>query len=389
MRILHVISSLDPKDGGPPKIAACIASAQAAMGHDVHLLTESEAGREEYVRHLLDAVPGIDRVKLQQVPKNGEWRWLLDPEKKRIARDAVSQVDAVHLHNVWNPILIAAGKACRKLNKPYLILLNGMLDPWSLSQKALKKKLAIALVYKKLYNGAAALHLGNTHERELIKPLGLTARGEIIPNGVFEEDLHDLPAKGTFYKMHPELHDLPFILFMSRLHYKKGLDYLADAFAVFAESNNEAHLVVAGPEEGAGDAFKEQIANAGLTDRVHVIGPIHGEEKRAALVDATCFCLPSRQEGFSVAITEAIGHGVPAVITEGCHFPEVETEGAGRVLPLDAKRVGHALIEVMSDPGLRQQMSEKGRALALGRYTWPKVAQQTVGIYESALKQKR
>jgi len=181
------------------------------------------------------------------------------------------------------------------------------------------------------------------------------------------------------------MRDRPYILFMSRLHYKKGLDYLADAFAEFAEADRDTQLVVAGPEEGAGEAFRQQVQALGVADRVHVIGPIQGEEKRGALVDAACFCLPSRQEGFSVAITEAIGHGVPVVVTEGCHFPEVQSEGAGLVLPLDAKEIGRALIRVMSDPGLRQQMSEKGRALAVQSYTWPKIADQTLPIYESFL----
>ena len=386
MRILHVISNLDPEQGGPPKIAACIASAQAAMGHDVTLLTETTPARESHVQSLLDSVPGIDRVKIVSEPRPGGWRWLVNPAKKRVAWRAVSDTDVVHMHNVWDFILVAVGKACQRQGKPYLILLNGMLDPWSLSQKALKKKLALAMIYRKLYNGAASLHLGNDHERELIQPLGLTSPRAIIPNGVFEEDLHDLPPAGTFYQLHPELRDLPFILFMSRLHYKKGLDYLADAFAVLAEVDRGTQLVVAGPDGGAGQAFREQIQAAGLTERVHIIGLIHGKEKRAALVDATCFCLPSRQEGFSVAITEAIGHGVPAVITEGCHFPEVESEGAGRVLPLDAKLIGQALVQVMSDSALRQQMSQRGRELALQRYTWPSIARQALDVYEEAMK---
>lgn len=385
MRILHVIGSLDPKHGGPPKIGACLASAHAGLGHDVKVLTEISPGREAQVQSLLDTTPGFDRVELHAEPRAGEWRWLLDPRKKQVIRDAIREADAVHMHNVWDLILVAAAKECRRQGKPYMILLNGMLDPWSLGQKPWKKKLALALLFRSMHNGAAALHLGNEHERDLIRPLGLTAPGRIIPNGVFEEELQDLPPAGTFYQIHPELRDRPFILFMSRLHYKKGLDYLAESFAAFTKTDTQTQLVVAGPEDGAGPGFRKQVEALGIADRVHVIGPIHGEEKRGAWVDAACFCLPSRQEGFSVAITEAIGHGVPAVVTEGCHFPEVQTQGAGRVVPLDAKQIGQALTEVMSDPALRREMGKRGRELALARYTWPKIAQQTLAVYEEAL----
>ncbi len=386
MRILHVIGNLDPVYGGPPKIAACLASAQAGLGHDVRILSHSSPGRDEHVQSLLDAVPGIGKVGIDQVACRSGWRWLFQARLKQVMRDAVHQADVVHIHNVWEFMLVAAANECRRTGKPYIILLNGMLDPWSLSQKKLKKKLAIALLYRRMYSGAAALHLGNKDEQELIRPLGLTTPGRIIPNGVFEDELKSLPPAGTFYQMHPELQGKPFILFMSRLHYKKGLDYLADAFGHFARLDLNAHLVVAGPEEGAGPAFREQIKSLGLSDRVHLIGSVSGQEKRGALVDASCFCLPSHQEGFSVAITEAIGHGLPAVITEGCHFPEVAEAGAGYVLPMDAEKIGHALHKVMSDPQLRDSMGLKGRDLALSRYTWPKIAEQTLDAYRTALE---
>jgi len=265
---------------------------------------------------------------------------------------------------------------------PSTLLVNGMLDPWSLSQHPIKKKIAMMLGYRKMLNQCAFLHLGNVDERRLIEPLGLTCPSEIIPNGIFEDEVAGLPESGAFFKLCPGLKARPYILFLGRLHYKKGLDYLADAFAIVAAKLPDVQLVVAGPDDGERVNFERRIAQANLSNRVHVVGPLYGADKLAALADAACFCLPSRQEGFSVAITEALACGVPVVISDACHFPEVATEKAGFVTQLDPKEIGEALIKVLPDPrAARLSMGARGKKMVLDRYTWPKVAEQTISAY--------
>ena len=207
----------------------------------------------------------------------------------------------------------------------------------------------------------------------------------IIPNGVFLEELRPLPAEGGFRTAHPELTGRPFVLFLSRLHYKKGLDVLAEAFAVAARADDRLQLVVAGRYHGARQPFEKQVAELGIAHRVHMVGPVYGRDKLAAFVDAACFCLPSHQEGFSMAVTEALACGAPAVISEGCHFPEVAQAGAGEVLPPDADAIGAALARIAGDPILRQRMSEAGRTLIESHYTWPRIAEQTLAAYQKAL----
>lgn len=381
MRILHVIPSLDPAAGGPPMIAARLAAAQAGLGHHVAMICYQDPAQQEKVSVALRSVPHFEQVRVVALPPPSKWEKITGSASRPALARAIAEADVVHLHSIWESILRAASIEARRQGKPYFILLNGMLDPWSLRQKALKKKVALALGYRRMLNGAAALHLGNADEQELIRPLGLKPPGVIIPNGVFLEELSPLPPRGSFYAARPQLQGRPFILFLSRVHYKKGLDILADAFAVAARHSAELQLVVAGPDGGAKAPFEARIAALGLTDRVHVVGPLYGEEKLAAFVDAGCFCLPSHQEGFSMAITEALACGVPAVISEGCHFPEVADAGAGEVLPLDPRQFGEALARVMSDEALRKRMSDAGRQLIESRYTWPRIAGQTVEAY--------
>ncbi len=139
---------------------------------------------------------------------------------------------------------------------------------------------------------------------------------------------------------------------------------------------------MAGPDGGAEQAFCEQIEASGLAGRVHMVGGLYGTEKIAALKRAACFCLPSRQEGFSVAITEALACGVPVVITTACHFPEVAGAGAGIVSALEPESVANGLAELLADPA-RARMGEAGSRLVRENYTWPRIAAQTIGAYDA------
>lgn len=383
MRITHVIGSLDPAGGGPPAVAARIAAAQANAGHDVRLMAYQSVGREEQVNQSLQSVPYLDKINLTFLPPpTNKLQSITAGHIQSPIASIVGESDVLHMHGLWDTLLRVTASAARKQNRAYVIRPAGMLDPWSMSQKSWKKQLAMKLAYKKMLDGALYLHALNDDEANLITPLDLACPVTVIPNGVFREEIEPLPEPGTFRKQHPELGDAPYILFMARLHYKKGLDYLADSFHKLVKSGSDSHLVVAGPDEGAQGEFEAQIKSLNLTDKVHMVGPVYGETKYAAMHDAAIFCLPSRQEGFSVAITEALACGAPCVITEPCHFPEVGQANAGRVVTLDADAVGDALIEVMADPALRQQMRTNAQALVAERYNWPAIAALAIQMYE-------
>jgi glycosyltransferase involved in cell wall biosynthesis len=294
-------------------------------------------------------------------------------------------VDILHLHGIWECIIRVGAIEARRQGKPYVVSPHGMLDPWSLSQRRWKKRVALAMGYRRMVNRAAFLHCLNQDETRLLAPLHLTCRTRTIPNGVFAQEFARLPSPGTFRRLHPELGEVPYVIFLARLHYKKGLDYLARAFETLAKQIQDLHLVVAGPDGGARSDFEAAIARAGLVARTHVLGPIYGPDKIAALVDATVFCLPSRQEGFSAAILEAMACGTPVVITENCHFPEVAGSSAGYVVPLETAAVADALLSVISDPGKANQMGKAGQDMVRTHYTWPTIARLFVDAYAEVI----
>ena len=364
LAVTHVIASLDPKTGGPPNIARDLAAEQARRGHHVVILTEQLPPE-------LVAPPGV------------EYRLLRSRGAE--LRSSIAASDVVHLHNVWERVLMRAAATAHASGVPYVLIPNGMLDYWSLAQKKWKKRVALALGYKTMLNRAAALHLGNQHEVEAVKALGVRSALRVIPNGMDLSAIDPLPPATEFRAAWPSLADRPYLLFLGRLHFKKGLDILAEAFALLAARRSDVMLVVAGPDDGAGADFDRRIAAANLTARVERPGPLYGRSKWAALAGAACFCLPSRQEGFSVAILEALACSRPVVISNECHFPEVAEARAGEVVPLDAKATANALERVLADETAASVMGRAGRELVETRFTQQRVGELCEELYNFAI----
>jgi len=362
-----------------------LAAAQAQLGNQVHLLAYEQPQHKEQIELALRDLPGLDRItQIPITPLPGVARFTASDAKPTLIRQ-IAASDFIHLHGVWEPLLRVSANIAIDHQTPYAITPHGMLNPWSLNQKPWKKKLALKLGYHRMLQQAAFLHLLNAGEQQALQPLKLSSPIQVIPNGISPDEFESLPSKGTFRQEHPTLGDHPFILFLSRLHIKKGLDYLAQAFSQLATNLPNVHLVVAGPDFGGQQAFETDIQNMGLTDRVHLTGPIYGQAKLAALVDAACFCLPSRDEGFSIAITEALACRLPVVISQGCHFPQVAQANAGQVVPLDYHAIAAALERILADPNLQQSMGNAGRTFVYEHFTWPKIAQQTITAYQNAL----
>lgn len=354
-RILHLAESLDPAAGGVSTVVRSLVAAQRAAG------LEARAACVRGADASAAALPAATLVEL--LTGRGPFTRALGP--------LLDATDVLHLHGVWDPPLIAAAKAARRAGKPYVVAPHGMLDPWSLAQGRWKKRLAMALGVRRMLDRAAAIQWLNDDERDLAAPQHLRAPAAVIPNGVSAEALAPPADPGAFRRVHAGA--APYILFLGRLHPKKGLDILAEAFGCLPPP---VRLVVAGPDGGVLADFRSHIAP--FAERVAILGPLYGAAKWAAFDDAACFVLPSRQEGFSVAILEAMARQCPVVVSEQCHFPEVGSEGAGRVAPLDAAAFTVALAGTLAGS---EGMGRAGRALVERKYTWERVAEATAQLY--------
>lgn len=388
MRILHVIQTLDPKTGGPPAVATRLAAAQASLGHEVSIVSYASPEAQNRVASSLAPIPGMSMVTLHTIAPEGPGFARLRGANARTWFGAnLCGVSAIHLHGVWEGLLVRGARAARAHRVPYVVTPHGMLDPWSIRGQGFvnttKKRLALLAIYRAMLCRAAFLHVLNPDEATGLMPLRLGTRVEIIPNGIFEAEVSPLPTPGAFRAKHPELGADPYVLFLSRVHFKKGLDFLVGAFAMLATSHPGLRLVVAGPDDGYVATLKDLIGRAGLQPRVHLVGPLYAADKLAAFVDAAVFCLPSRQEGFSVAIIEAMACGTPVVVSDQCHFPEVASGGAGKVVTLGEQPTAAALDAVLRLPTPEARaMGQRGRDMVLSRFTWPKIAEKMIDAYQ-------
>lgn len=385
MKIVHVIASINPSHGGPSVCAPSLAVAQARLGHQVSLVFPADRDFDDYGLNLKDVLPILKEVKLVGIPmKKGAHQYIFGDSARALA-DVVSGADIVHVHGLWDAILIFAMRICRRSNTQYVITPHGMLNRWSLAHKAGKKRLALNLILSPLLRNSEFIQALNQNEACDIRAIDKRFNVKVFPNGIFPEQFEDIPAGGTFRTMFETGLERPYLLFLGRLHFVKGLDLLIDSFRKVADHTSNLDLVIAGPDDGYASHLEARIRDYNLEPRVHMAGPLYGRVKYAAIVDALCLVQPSRQEGFSMSIAEALACGKPVVISESCHFPEVSTHGAGHVVPLEVTSLAHAMIEVATDASRRSDMGARGRVMMHSHYTWHHIAEQMVAAYDAGI----
>jgi glycosyltransferase involved in cell wall biosynthesis len=273
---------------------------------------------------------------------------------------------------------------------PYVIRPLGTLDPWSLGQKRLRKRLLWRLGAKRAFEGAAAVHYTAAQEQRLAEQFAGPGRGIVVPLGVDEELLELTSATPAFRDSHPSLAKGPYVLVLGRLHPKKGLELLLDAFLDLTREPafNGWRLVVAGdgaPEyERRLERFVEERHGAG-----HVVftGWLDGAERASALREASIVTLVSHQENFGLSIVEAMACGVPVLVSKHVNLAEeIEAVGAGWVTSLDRATLLGTLRDVLGADDDWARRGQAGRELVRRRFLWPGVAAELVKLYQSIVR---
>jgi len=304
----------------------------------------------------------------------------------RLATYVVSP-SLIHLHGLWMFTSRACLSVSERFGVPRIISPRGMLDRWALGRSALKKHLARFLYEDANLRGAACVHALCEAELQQVRDFGLKRPVAVIPNGM---DLPDPDPKVNIDPTPADWEGRRILLFMSRLHPKKGLIPLIQAWARMGENRDGWMLAIAGPDEvGHQDEIEQLIRELDLGESVRIVGPQYGERKDAWLRRADAFVLSSFSEGFPMAILEAMAYGLPVLMTPQCNFPEAEACSAAiSVEPeVDALVDGLRRLMSLSDEELRT-MGIKGRELVAQRYTWPHIARQMVDVYEWVLGER-
>lgn len=369
MRVLHVISGINPRQGGPTAALIGLAEAQRRAGLDVSVISSWQSEAEVLV---------AERLRKQgiRVTLVGPVRSILKrhPDMRGAVEEEVKRAQVVHVHALWEEIQHQAALAATRLGVPYIMRPCGMLDPWCLSHHALRKKLYMALRLRRDLNGAAAIHYTTADECEGATRLGLRAPVIIEPLGLDLAEFKQIPEPGTFRRQWPTLGNRPYVIFYGRICCKKGLDLLVPAFAHAA--GKQTMLVIAGPDdEGCAADVRKDIQRHGLEGRVLFTGMLRGAQRVAALAEASLFALPSRQENFGISVAEAMACGCPVVVSNRVNiYREIRDAGAGSAVELDVAQLAGELRRWLTDDTARQHAGQRARDFAHTHYDWDRIA---------------
>lgn len=378
LRAVHIISHLDPKYGGVSAVVPQLgrAIANGPTGCQIQLGAFCEP-REHFRPAAARDLP----IEYFPVSRRG---WRAAPASNDTLSKLVTQSSLLHIHGVWQLSTAASASIARRHKTPYIISAHGMLESWALGNKRWKKHLYLALVERANLRGAACLHALTAAEVDDYRRLGLRNPIAVIPNGV---EVPTRISEETFLSHFPGLAGKRLILFLGRIHYKKGLDILVQAWESIARSWPDAHLVLAGPDfEGTKAAIQTRIQAADLSHRVTFTGMLTGDLKWSALAASEHFVLPSYSEGLSVSTLEAMGSGKPIIITDHCNLPEAGVAGAGTIIPAQARDLEQALHCMLRlSTQARLDMGARGAQLVADRFSWPIVGDQMARLYRWVL----
>lgn len=365
MRSLHFVQSIEPLQGGGLGQAALgMHLAMRATGES-KLVTTCEAGFD-------DLHPGV-----VQCERKGPSALYFSPDLKRIAKQSVAAADWVHGHGLYvgtNAIL--GGEAIRQ-GKPLCYHAHGFFDPWILERSRMKKRLVRLLFEDRNFRSLRLWRALTRKEAGQIRALGMKQPVEVLPNGIRLEEIDQEITSEDSAPFRERLRSKR-ILFLGRLHPKKGLDLLVQAWAALAGKFPDWELAIVGPDEGGYlTEVRAMLAKSGAADSVRFFGSVRGAGKVAAFRSADLFVLPSYSEGFPVAVVEAAAHRLPCIVTNECNFPELaEAEAAWECLPTADSFTAALERALRADDTERSQRGERGRALIESDYTWPLIARK-------------
>lgn len=358
MKILHVMPTLSPASGGPAEALRQIVRAYPQVGVQAEIACLDESA-SEWIPNFAAQVHGFGPVRSGYGRSSSLREWL---------KQNVLRFDGVVAHAMWNYPALAASRAA-KGRVPYAVFTHGMLDPWFNRRyplKKLKKQLYWPIQYPVLRDAKSVLFTSKIESelaQQSFKPSKWTSL--VVPYGTNGPPPNVEAQRRAFEERMPELANRRFLLFLSRIHEKKGTDLLIDAFAAIAPEHPDVDLVIAGPDqEGLQAKLTAQAQRLGISQRVHWPGLLTGDAKWGALRACEAMVLPSHQENFGVVVAEALACGRPALISDQVNlWPDIVEDSAGLVEP-DTLEGTRALLERWFHMSAQEQAAMGERALA-------------------------
>jgi len=370
MKIVHVLDTSSRFAGGIFESVKGLALAMIANGEDVIVLSGGDDWSELDRPTWAEAAPKLTML-------SGFAAGVLGQALTKALLD--HKPDLVHVHGVWGVAARATAAWMQRTGGAVVVSPHGMLDPWALRRSWWKKKLSRSLWEGRLLRRARFIHALNPAEAEAIAAGGWRAPIVTIANGVTLPS-HPAPLRRPYGKRS--------LLFVGRLHPKKGLAPLIEAWAATPPAVRKGWILrIAGWDEIGLLASLESLAkNLMIEDDVEFIGPVFGAEKEAAFQSASAFILPSFSEGMPLAVLEAWSYGLPVFMTAACNLPKGFDVGAAFEIGVSPETIMPVLTSVLTDTPVLEAAGQAGRALVERNHVWSVIARDMRAAYTGALQ---
>lgn len=378
-RVVHVTPYMEPSAGGPIVAVERLAAAASRNGYSSIIITTEEMAQQN---------GSSLRSKFQGAIIFSSQKSVFTRAAQKKIRDAVEAADILHLHTMWSPLVGMSARQAKKSNTPYVLSPHGMLDPYSMAQKAFKKKAYLRMFEYSTIENAASILFTAKEERRLAAPIIGGTPFRVVSLGADSPPIQREVLQNNFFKKYPNLKHRKCAIFLGRLHEKKRPLSAIRAIGRICKTEPDARLIIVG--SGPAEAEMRTLCNdLGVERNVHFLGFLQGQRKWEALSAAQVFMLPSRQENFAIAMAEALHSGLPVLITRQVNtWQDVVNAGAGFVV--DEGEIDESLanlcLELFNSDEKWQIASSAARDLASHAYSWAESCRRTYSLYDKVIK---
>jgi glycosyltransferase involved in cell wall biosynthesis len=394
MKVLHIIPSVASVRGGPSQAVIEMVSALRSQGVDAEIATTNDNGKELLkvpLYEMTDQLTEYANVPIRFFPRfspniNAVREFAFSRSLTTWLWQHITEYDLVHVHAIFSYTSTIAMAIARFKNVPYLNMPHGLLCKWSLRQSKLRKQIYLNVIERSNLLHSQSIHFTAQQEREEFNLLELKIPNFILPLGVQIPDL--IPdAQAQIRKILQIPDRRPIILFMSRIHPKKGLEYLISALGKLKEHNFA--LVIAGSGEADYvQQIQDLLVNQGLSDRTHLVGFVQGETKNLYLQGADLFALTSYSENFGIVAIEALASGTPVLVTDGVAIaPMVQEQAIGYVTKLEIESITTILENFLQGFDHMQHNRYNYQQTVSAHYSWQSISIQLVATYQAIINE--
>jgi glycosyltransferase involved in cell wall biosynthesis len=376
IRVVQVVSGLEFADGGPSYSVPRLHWALCQAGIEDRIFTDLVPG--EAANDTDEGIVTLDR----------QFGWIpllrklhVSPAMQRRLLDPDERIDLVHSHGLWRFPNIYAGQAARRRQIPHMVSPRGMLSPVALDFSTLSKRLFWAVAQGAIVQEAACVHATSATEYEEIRAFGVARPIAIVPNGV------DMPSAPHTTRSAARVDERRrTLLYLGRVHPKKGLDFLLAAWVTVAPSFPSWSLRIVGPGElGHIAVLKRQIAAMGVP-RVVLDGPVYGDAKWEVYRSADLFALPTLNENFGLTVAESLACRRPVIVTKGAPWSGVVGHRCGWWIDTGKQALAEALRIALATPDEElDAMGRRGEAWVREAFSWDSIGGQMADVYRWVL----